>query len=44
MYLGFFWLAMANCCVNPVIYYCWNKRSVNTQNLLRGMPHEIEIS
>ena len=26
MYLGFYWLAMANCCVNPLVYYSMNKR------------------
>jgi hypothetical protein len=26
MYLGFYWLAMANSCVNPFIYYWMNKR------------------
>lgn len=28
MYLGFYWLAMANAMVNPVIYYWMNKRLV----------------
>ena len=26
MYLAFYWLAMANSCVNPIIYYWMNKR------------------
>ena len=26
LYLGFYWLAMANCCVNPLVYYSMNKR------------------
>ena len=26
IYLGFYWLAMCNTCVNPIIYYWMNKR------------------
>ena len=26
IYLGFYWLAMANCAVNPIIYYCLSNR------------------
>jgi len=26
MYLVFYWLAMFNCCVNPIVYYAMNKR------------------
>ena len=26
MYLAFYWLAMANSCVNPLVYYWMNKR------------------
>ena len=26
MYLSFYWLAMANSCVNPIVYYWMNKR------------------
>jgi hypothetical protein len=26
MYLGFFWLAMSNCCINPLLYYILSKR------------------
>ncbi|XP_023347620.1 tachykinin-like peptides receptor 86C [Eurytemora carolleeae] len=26
MYLGFYWLAMINSCINPLIYYVWNER------------------
>lgn len=26
VYLGFYWLAMANTMVNPIIYYWMNKR------------------
>ena len=26
VYLGFYWLAMSNTCVNPVIYYVMNRR------------------
>ena len=26
IYLGFYWLAMANTCVNPIIYYWMNQR------------------
>ena len=26
MYLLFYWLAMANSCVNPIVYYWMNKR------------------
>lgn len=28
MYLGFYWLAMSNAMVNPIIYYWMNKRYV----------------
>jgi hypothetical protein len=26
MYLWFFWLAMSNCCINPILYYVLSKR------------------
>ena len=26
MYLLFYWLAMSNCCVNPLVYYWMNRR------------------
>ena len=28
MYLSFYWLAMANSCVNPIVYYWMNKRYI----------------
>ena len=28
MYLVFYWFAMANCCINPIVYYAMNKRWV----------------
>lgn len=28
VYLGFYWLAMSNAMVNPIIYYWMNNRSV----------------
>ena len=26
MYLSFYWLAMLNCCLNPIVYYAMNNR------------------
>ena len=26
MFLAFYWLAMTNCCVNPMVYYAMNKK------------------
>ena len=26
VYLLFYWLAMSNCCANPIVYYWMNKR------------------
>jgi tachykinin receptor 3 len=32
LYLAFYWLAMANAMVNPLVYYCMNHRLVRTVN------------
>ena len=28
MFLSFYWLAMANTCVNPIVYYAMNRKWV----------------
>ena len=33
IYLSFYWLAMANCAVNPIIYYWMSNRYVSSESL-----------
>ena len=46
MFLAFYWLAMANCCVNPMVYYAMNKRyDINTgYEYANCMPSSLEYT
>ena len=33
MFLSFYWLAMANTCVNPIVYYAMNRKWVGLVTL-----------
>jgi hypothetical protein len=46
MYLAFYWLAMSNSCVNPIVYYWMNKRSVGKSSLVPcpvGIEHGLPL-
>ena len=50
MFLAFYWLAMTNCCVNPMVYYAMNKKlesdeeSTTTDILTFQIPGLLQAS